>query len=381
MLQTYLLIDIDLFSIAVLLLLIWGVKLRESGKSYAASLFLLLCYSTVIVILLEMITWMLDGTHGLYTKHVLYSANFVFILLNPVPVAIWLCYLDYQYFASIEHLKKRWFYIQPFLIVCICMLINLFTPFVFSITEQNTYQREPGLILVSMANFSYFIISIVMVLRNKDTVKKRVRRVLEFFAIIPVSGAILQLSIYGTVFIWPSMTLAIAITFVFLEIQRDIRDYLTGLLNRQQIEEKIVMRMHEFQQKGGFCILMLDIDGFKDINDTYGHNEGDRALITMANIIMRSVKRRDCVSRYGGDEFLLLLETDSPDVVQKIINRLYWEAEKEVKNILVPYKMRFSVGYAIYEPIDYGDLKTFIHAADSNMYGHKKSKQPNLSNT
>ena len=261
------------------------------------------------------------------------------------------------------------------------MLINLFTPFVFSITEQNTYQREPGLILVSMANFSYFIISIVMVLRNKDTVKKRVRRVLEFFAIIPVSGAILQLSIYGTVFIWPSMTLAIAITFVFLEIQRDIRDYLTGLLNRQQIEEKIVMRMHEFQQKGGFCILMLDIDGFKDINDTYGHNEGDRALITMANIIMRSVKRRDCVSRYGGDEFLLLLETDSPDVVQKIINRLYWEAEKEVKNILVPYKMRFSVGYAIYEPIDYGDLKTFIHAADSNMYGHKKSKQTNISKT
>jgi len=95
-------------------------------------------------------------------------------------------------------------------------------------------------------------------------------------------------------------------------------DWLTGLNNRLRLDEIFEQEITRSARYGmPFSVILLDIDKFKHINDTYGHDEGDRTLIELANILRAHVRESDSVGRWGGDEFLIICpETEQPGVVQ-----------------------------------------------------------------
>ncbi|HDQ93453.1 MAG TPA: diguanylate cyclase [Synergistetes bacterium] len=153
-------------------------------------------------------------------------------------------------------------------------------------------------------------------------------------------------------------------------------DQLTGLYNRHFFNdyiEKELRRSHRFGHPVAF--LMVDIDGFKKINDTFGHQTGDAILKEMANLLSRVVRDIDTVVRYGGDEFLIVLvETDGEKelVRQRILAEV--ELRKPGMDIL-GYPVTLSIGGSHLEPGEGNKLESALAEADRLMYEEKASKK------
>jgi diguanylate cyclase (GGDEF)-like protein len=108
------------------------------------------------------------------------------------------------------------------------------------------------------------------------------------------------------------------------ELKRlSITDPLTGLLNRRYLQDRLEEELSRTKRhERNMCLLMIDLDGFKFYNDTYGHLTGDRILKHVADVIMKSFRTMDVVSRYGGDEFMVILPETDLTLASKIAERL-----------------------------------------------------------
>jgi len=100
-----------------------------------------------------------------------------------------------------------------------------------------------------------------------------------------------------------------------------IRDELTGLSNRRNVEERIEARIAKGQP---FCVAILDLDKFKQVNDTYGHLAGDSLLKQFAAELRTNSRGHDTVGRWGGDEFILVLDTDLADANLQLDRTKKW---------------------------------------------------------
>ncbi len=107
-------------------------------------------------------------------------------------------------------------------------------------------------------------------------------------------------------------------------------DSLTGLLNRESFQEELAGQLRKSARTGSFVsVLMMDLDKFKSINDTYGHDTGDRVLITFAGLLKNTLRCEDIVARLGGDEFIALLPGISKREAVEIANRILKSASEE----------------------------------------------------
>jgi diguanylate cyclase (GGDEF)-like protein len=152
------------------------------------------------------------------------------------------------------------------------------------------------------------------------------------------------------------------------------KDHLTGLYNRRFIDKimpKLISRARVRDQQ--ICLFNIDINNFKGLNDTYGHNSGDTALKLLANILLVNTRKSDVVARWGGDEFLIIAPDIDKSNAEIIIQRIYEAVDKKLKNSskdIVNLKLGISVGVASCPE----DAKTFdelLSIADKKMYNLK----------
>lgn len=157
-------------------------------------------------------------------------------------------------------------------------------------------------------------------------------------------------------------------------------DSLTGLSNRimlfQQIQNLV---LHAKRKDEQFAVLFLDLDGFKSVNDIYGHDAGDFVLISIARLLTSLIRESDIVSRLGGDEFVIVLnnvqrENDSSIIAEKCINLINKPIVLEGTTIHVGT----SIGISHY-PRNSDNAETLIKYADKSMYKAKKSGKNNYS--
>lgn len=152
------------------------------------------------------------------------------------------------------------------------------------------------------------------------------------------------------------------------------RDLLTGLYNRYYFNETIVRDIERAKREDErLSFLVLDINDFKKINDTFGHLHGDGILKECASILKRSVRRSDFLCRYGGDEFIIVTPApecqDNDELIDRIkVNLDSWNREYAT----IGYDLSFSMGCAVWERGR--DLLDVIHEADQAMYKDKKNK-------
>lgn len=367
------LIDINLYAAFMLLVLLIIIALKKNKYSISIRLFIVMIWSNIIILLLEALSWIVSGVPGTEWRWLPYLVNFIFILFNPLPAITWLCYVDYKIFGSIIRLKRRLFYIYPFIINAGLLIYSLKSGFMFTIDNENIYHRGPGIYVLVTIIFTILAVAFIFSLRQKKSIERSLIRIVVSFTIIPAIGTFLQMMFYGTIILWASMAISILIIYLFLESRQVTRDYLTGLYNRRQVDDWIHFRMRKGDKQGGFSLVMIDLNKFKKINDDYGHNEGDRALITFSNILTHSIKRRDMIARFAGDEFLLVLETDNQKEVETIISRLKHLVDEYNTKKIVPYELSFSAGSAIYNPSSHPAYKDLLKQADINMYANKQS--------
>jgi diguanylate cyclase (GGDEF)-like protein len=154
------------------------------------------------------------------------------------------------------------------------------------------------------------------------------------------------------------------------ELQRAATyDHLTGALNRQALEERILAELERARRYNNpFSLIMLDIDDFKQINDTLGHLAGDRVISSVAAILQQNVRVVDSVGRWGGEEFVILLsetrEQEAALVADKLRKALADNAIDGVASVTA------SFGVSTYQQDD--TLDTMINRADDLLYAAKK---------
>ncbi len=152
------------------------------------------------------------------------------------------------------------------------------------------------------------------------------------------------------------------------------RDSLTGLLNHGKIEEYLELEMRRKRRLGlPVCFVMIDIDHFKAINDSYGHQAGDDALRGLAALMLALVRSGDMVGRYGGEEFAILLEAKDCDETARFCERMRAAVESKVFDC-DGRQLRFSVslGFACVAP-DSMDHFELIRHADRALYEAKNA--------
>jgi len=151
-------------------------------------------------------------------------------------------------------------------------------------------------------------------------------------------------------------------------------DTLTGLPNRRALDERLEEEVQSARRNNySFAVVMMDLDGFKDVNDTYGHSTGDEVLRLVFNQMARGVRNTDFLARYGGDELTLIL-TQSDISSAKVVTEKIVEGMKKLKFTLPDkkkLKMSISGGIAIF-PVHARNGPDLLRAADAALYQAKK---------
>lgn len=165
-----------------------------------------------------------------------------------------------------------------------------------------------------------------------------------------------------------------------METERDIlidkfqtlsnTDDLTGLYNRRALLEKLeeeIKRAKRYNSK--LSLLLCDLDYFKEVNDSFGHDVGDKVLQIIANLIHKSLRDIDILGRYGGDEFLIILPETSIKGAKHIAKRILYIINKQKINInnFKNIKTTMSIGITEFNPYK-EDIKSFIKRADNALY-------------
>jgi diguanylate cyclase len=152
-------------------------------------------------------------------------------------------------------------------------------------------------------------------------------------------------------------------------------DALTGIPNRRYVDEVTKGECaRAVRHKTPLCVAMVDIDRFKDINDTYGHKAGDEALMQLADLARRSCRRGDVVGRYGGDEFLFVLPEADLGAAARFVNRFRTEVAGHVFQLSSNQSMRMKVsaGVARLSQKDPQKLSVLMKEADEALYEAKE---------
>jgi diguanylate cyclase len=165
------------------------------------------------------------------------------------------------------------------------------------------------------------------------------------------------------------------LTRVVSQLEIETRtDALTGLLNRRGFMDELSVAWHRgLRQKIPTCLIMLDMNQFKQINDSYGHEIGDQALKVMAEHLRKCLRENDVIGRIGGDEFAIVLAYTDPLQTIGVMNKLveftpilHVHTDTTVESIPLPFAMGFTELTSAYVA-----PKSWLHAADKQMYSGK----------
>lgn len=154
-----------------------------------------------------------------------------------------------------------------------------------------------------------------------------------------------------------------------------ITDPLTHLHNRRHLMEMVEKEFQRASRKGAhLSLIILDIDYFKKVNDTYGHQEGDRVLTILADIVRRRLRSYDLAARYGGEEFVLLLPETPVHEAMAIAERLRLEVQEHIfDGSLQGQVLTISLGVATYPSSRIESIDSLFRQADEALYRAKQS--------
>ena len=211
-----------------------------------------------------------------------------------------------------------------------------------------------------------------------------------FIEVFFIVSPILSVPISHYYFNYPIIfSLLVSFAFVVQIVSQDRAisvDFLTGLNNRKELN-RYLKRLFEKQSEldHNLNIIFIDINDFKGVNDTYGHNVGDKTLIELSNCLKRtSGKLSNCfLCRYAGDEFTVVLKETTSFTVENYKSELQAQIDKLNSSGSLPFALSVSLGHVQYQE-RFTDFEEFLAQADQNMYtqkeAYKASKSLELNN-
>ena len=291
----------------------------------------------------------------------LYCAN----LLLPLGV---LAYVDLGLYGDTKRIWQRY---KPQIIIGAIMIaaniVNFFIPITYNITDQNVYERRPFGYAYYVAIF-YFLATAYFVTKRyeKENGARAFFRITLFLAPVLI-GSGLQFAFYGLSLAWLSAAFGLIGLFMMQQNELAYIDVLVDAYNRQYFNHVV----SAWTSRGdAFAGALLDVDGFKRINDTHGHTQGDIALKNVADILKRSRVNNEWVFRYAGDEFIVLKRADSVDGLAPYLESMEKNLA-EYNRSSHSYQLSLSYGTSFCTS---GDIDAFIKDMDNKMYAMKEER-------
>ncbi len=380
----YMQYDIDILSILLLAIVLFNHIRNSSEGLFRQNYFRALIYCDMGILLTDILIFLAVGRPGGFIHIMLEALQTVFFILCSLFCMLWAFYCAIRPGNKLRR-NELLLLTVPFFLLVVFLIINFFNfanGFLFRITSpENGYLRGPCFFIIAICTYSYIVYSVIQVLSSKRHLSRSEFYTYLLIPLFPMAVGIVQLAFSMKVLmVWPATALSIVIMQMSTLTEKINLDHLTGLYNRryldEYIEDALQMSRSGNYARGSkkFAAIMLDLDGFKKINDNFGHVEGDRAIVIAADLLRKSIRKGDFVSRYGGDEFLIVLEQCSETTPVRVIRRIRDNAQKFNSENKLPYEIEFSMGYKVYSNLIGLTSKQIFSDIDELMYQNKQSK-------
>ena len=314
------------------------------------------------------------------------SINFLNCVLMSAITYTWLRFvMAVEQVPNRDSRARRIAVLSPLIISTAALVfVYLFAP---SSLLNGSLELQPlyGVFLISVP--IVYIIAILCytmkrAVKVKSFVERRKHLLVGLFPLLVILGGLLQMLVLPETPIFCFSSTILMLVFYIASMRTQIStDPLTGLNNRGQLLRYTGQKTNMYREGRLTVVIMLDINDFKLINDTYGHAEGDRALVLVADSfrdVMRKHSTPMFLSRYGGDEFLLLVHPTDERETEALIREIRERIEVQCRKEGVPYTVSIGAGF---ETLN-GNGDTFqecIRRADEKLYEDKANQKKHRS--
>ncbi len=365
-------LQVNILSIFILSMLIFHCYMKLDKRKLSNKIFLDTSCIIFLIISIEIITIVINGsTHiPMYINKLF---NTLFFLISPIPIYMWekYLYIHIDKIRKINKLKIKYFKI-PLLINTALLIINLKFNIIFSIDEKNLFQNENLSVLPFLIGTFYYISIYIFLIKHKHTINNDIYFFISIMYIFPFAASVLELFIPELLLTWGSITTVLIFSYILLQQELFETDPLTGAFNRNffnSFVSKINKLPIDLSKLGA---INIDLDEFKNINDTYGHKVGDDVLKNFVLLLNKAFKKKSKIVRMGGDEFIIIIENTSNE---EILSHLrFLNIITEVYNSANKCPIKFSYSFCIYSD-DFDNIYDFFDHIDNKMYQHKYLKK------
>ena len=360
----------NVISIILLILLMINGRLLSKNSKVVDNYFFAMVIVTMIASLCEMFSFCVDGKDFPGAMFLNYFLNNIIYLATIIYPLLWILFVEWKLYKNYRKLNQcvKYSIIIP-IILTIGLVINVKFGFMFEIDKNNIYHRGPFFLLVLGVPYLYALVSVIMVKIGKKYCRYLFFPIVLFVAPI-IIGGISQGLFYGISVVWCSVSIALLSIYMAKQDENTYLDALTGIYNRNYLNDRLSVYEKSRKVFGG---IMIDLDKFKNINDTFGHLEGDDALKSVGEILFSSLPQEGIAVRYAGDEFVVIRESDNEQLTVDTIA----EIEKNVKKFNATekkqYILSFSMGHSMYYPGQMS-VEDFMKEMDDEMYRIKQRK-------
>lgn len=372
-------IEVNILSIILLLLIYFRGK-QENDRQSATLAYERVILATVSVLLLDAAWAMVEGRQRPGFNILNYIINILYMIDTGFVNYLWMRFV----FIKLRAEPKRRSLTQlllllPLLSLALMCASTPWTGWLFTVGPGNSYARGPLLILQRIICYSYvFIATGLSLLRAcKETNRDRRSEALTLcsFVVLPMIGAMGTVLVEGFPSTWPFASLSLMLVYLNLQSLQISTDELTGLNNRRQFDRNLAAQTESSHREKRLFLLLLDVDGFKSINDSFGHAAGDRALVIVADILKQVCgSRSGFLARFGGDEFAIITEVTSSDELDALRAELDAAFTRFNLSGAEPYTLTVSVGVGEYSS-DAASPEAIFALADKALYSAKAEKK------
>jgi|GEM_PF-1333449 len=374
----------NIFCIIILAAIYYQLSVNI-GQQTSIIMFKRVALSMIFMVLLD-IAWEFFYIYPVPQEYriLVYLVNVAYSMLSNLVMFFWLFFVGEQTYGTRD--RKRFSRFLPLLLLPIIAsgLITMTTCFngcIFSFDAEGHYIQGPLYILFLAIPYIYVILSTVDIALDFRTIKNRQDKkssiMLFAFIIFPTLGVLVGYFFTELPAIWPMFTFALLIVFFNLQNEQMSMDGLTGINNRRRFDNYLDEKLEKAKDDGSaICLIMSDLDEFKKINDTFGHNTGDEALKETADILMEICNgNKTFFARYGGDEFAIIHNVANETEAKEFLKEIRTAFESKAKKENTEYKLSLSTGMGFTSLQNLKGAAELIKEADHNLYKEKRSRK------
>ncbi|MEG2275924.1 MAG: GGDEF domain-containing protein [Clostridia bacterium] len=313
---------------------------------------------------------------NIFSKEII-SFFYAFAILNTSIIATTLALFIFKYDEkNNEHINS--FLLAILLapaIITFCILVsNSYTSNVYTIVDKNIIIKGSMFYLTNIFTVASIGITLVYLIIKKESFAKSDFTVLLYLILCTLTLIFLRINVPQINILWTVTAFNLAMMFLLLQKQIAEYDSLTRAYSRRVFDTFIENKIAKSDKQAVFSAMFIDLDGFKEINDNFGHSEGDLVLRKFVELIYIAVGKKAKVVRYGGDEFLVYFEATTKELLNSYVLNIAKEINKYNESSGKNYNIKYSLSSEIYTK-KFKSFDQFLRNLDNNMYKSKKEKK------